>query len=242
MQDIIEKLLIVQDRDRKLIRVRQGLSVIPQERKQLLENAAAGQAALDAAKMKVKHLESDRKRLELEVDSRKQQMDKYQVQQFQTRKNEEFRAIGKEIETTKHDIFEIENQIIEVMEQSEAAQKAVVAATQNANAHRKLADEQVALLDAREKNLQKELAEIEAERSQLAASVDEATLNRYERMLKNKGENVIVSVERGVCGGCHMRLSRQTVVSCRAQQELISCINCGRILYYTAGMDISVDE
>ncbi|MEI7730875.1 MAG: C4-type zinc ribbon domain-containing protein [Verrucomicrobiota bacterium] len=242
MQDIIEKLLVVQDRDRKLIRVRQELSIIPIERRQLIENAVKGQAGLEAAKHQVMQLESDRKRLELEAESKKQQMDKYSVQQFQTRKNDEFRAIGNEIETAKRAIFEIENQILENMEQSEAAQKEVVAAQQVAAAAKKLADEKVSNLDAREKNLQQELASVEADRRKLAEGVDAATLNRYERMLKNKGENVVVNIEHGACGGCHMRLSRQTVVSCRGGQEIIQCNNCGRILYYLPGMDVDVAE
>jgi len=30
------------------------------------------------------------------------------------------------------------------------------------------------------------------------------------------------------------------VVSCRASQEIITCPNCGRILYYTPDMDMAV--
>jgi predicted nucleic acid-binding Zn-ribbon protein len=39
-----------------------------------------------------------------------------------------------------------------------------------------------------------------------------------------------------------MTLSRQTVVSTCADQEIITCTNCGRILYYTSGMDLAVAE
>ena len=53
---------------------------------------------------------------------------RYANQQFQTRKNEEYRALAHEIETCKDAIFKIENQEIELMEQAEAAQKEVAAA------------------------------------------------------------------------------------------------------------------
>ena len=49
MLDAIEKLLILQDRDRKLIRLREEVAHIPVERQQLQAKAAASQAALDAA-------------------------------------------------------------------------------------------------------------------------------------------------------------------------------------------------
>ena len=66
--------------------------------------------------------------------------------------------------------------------------------------------------------------------------------NRYERLLKSKGDNVIVGVDNGVCGGCHMKLSAQILVTCQGHKELVSCINCGRILYYTRDMALSPAE
>ncbi len=39
-----------------------------------------------------------------------------------------------------------------------------------------------------------------------------------------------------------MLLSRQIVVSCQSEQEVLFCPNCGRILYYTPDMDVAVAE
>jgi len=69
--------------------------------------------------------------------------------------------------------------------------------------------------------------------------VDEMVRARYERLVKSKGENVLVGVQHGVCGGCHMKLPAQTLVACQAGQELVSCTNCGRILYYTRDMELA---
>jgi predicted nucleic acid-binding Zn-ribbon protein len=72
--------------------------------------------------------------------------------------------------------------------------------------------------------------------------VEDDARMRYERLSKQKGHNVVVGIERGVCGGCHMRLNPQIVVSCRAEQEIVTCPNCGRILYYTRDMDMVVAD
>ncbi len=66
--------------------------------------------------------------------------------------------------------------------------------------------------------------------------MEEGARNRYERLFKSKGDNVVVGVEHSVCGGCHMKLPPQIIASCRGQAELVTCPNCGRILYYTADM------
>lgn len=238
MFETIEKLLVLQDRDRQIYRVKSELDHIEPERQVLKTRSAGAQGALDRAKLKVKELESKRKDLDLEVQGKKQQIEKYANQQLQTRKNEEYRALAHEIETCKAAITKIEDQELELMEQGEAAQREVVRATQLSAEAKKLMDSQLGQLATREENLKKELAQLTSNREQLAAAVGDSARARYERLVKSKGDNVVVGVQHGVCGGCHMKLPAQILVTCQAQNELVGCINCGRILYYSPDMDL----
>ena len=242
MQEIIEKLLVLQDRDRKISRVTQELAHIGPERESLKAKAASTQTALDAAKLSVKKIESERKQRDLEIEGKKTQIDKYLNQQLQTRKNEEYKALTHEIEMAKEVIFKIEDAEIVLMEQAEIAQKSVVTATAEAAAAKKLVDDQIGLLNQREENLKKEFTELTAGREQLASAVDDSTRSRYERLFKSKGENVVVTVEHSACGGCHMKLPTQIVTNCRAQGELVTCPNCGRILYFDRGMELTAAD
>jgi len=242
MLEVIEKLIVLQDRDRKILGTKDELAHIEPERRDLQNRATGSQARLDAAKLRVKHIESDRKKLELDVDAKQQQIDKYSLQQLQTKKNEEYRALANEIENCKKVITQIEDQELELMEQAEAAQKEVVAAQQIAAEAKKLADGKLAELDMREKNLRADLGALESNRAELASAVDDDARARYERLLKNKGGNVVVGVSHHSCGGCHMKLSRGTVVACQAQQEIVTCSSCGRILYFTRDMDLAIAD
>lgn len=239
MLDAIEKLLILQDRDRKLLRTRTELAHIDPERKALHEKAAGALQHLDDAKLKVRQVETERKRLELEVDSLKQKIEKYSLQQFQTKKNDEFKALAHEIDTCKAAIVKLEDQELELMEQAETLQKTAAAASQASAQAKNLVDSQVEAIAVREQSLKKELAELELNRGELAAAVEAGALSRYERLLKNKGENVVVGIPHGVCGGCHMKFPPQIVLSCKQEQEIVTCPNCGRILYYTRDMDMA---
>jgi len=242
MLDIIEKLLILQDRDRKLLRVTQELAHIGPERESLRAKAVATQHQLEAAKLRVRQIESERKQRDLEIEAKKSQIEKYLNQQLQTRKNEEYKALTHEIEMAKEVIFKIEDAEIVLMEQAEAAQKEVVRASAEAAAAKKLVEDQIGQLDQREGNLRKELTELQSGRTQLASAVDESTRNRYERLFKSKGENVVVGVEHSACGGCHMKLPTQIVTHCRAQSEIVTCQNCGRILYFSRDMVLTAAE
>jgi len=242
MLETIEKLLLLQDRDRKIHRVQQELAQIGPERETYRTKAMVTQAQLETAKTSIKQIESDRKRLELDVGVKKQQIEKYANQQLQTRKNEEYRALSHEIDTCKADITKIEDQEIVLMEQAELVQKEAGGLSREADEIKKLAEGQIAQLNQREENLKKELAELQRGRAELAAAVDQTVCQRYERLFKSKGENVVVGVHHGVCGGCHMKLPAQILVMCQAQQEIVSCTNCGRILYYTRDMALAAAE
>src|SRR5207249_3481884 len=174
MLEAIEKLLILQDRDRKISRLRSELANIGPERQALAAKTASSQAALDAAKERIKQIESDRKKLELDAEAKKQAIERYSLQQFQTKKNDEYRALAHEIEMAKEAIVKLEDQQLELMEQAEAAQKEAAATARVAEESKKVADKLLADLANRDQNLKKELESLEADRGQLASAVDES--------------------------------------------------------------------
>jgi predicted nucleic acid-binding Zn-ribbon protein len=242
MLEVIEKLLILQDRDRKIRRSRAELGSIEPQRQAMKSKAAGAQTALDTLRQRGKEIETKRKQLELEVATRKERIEKYSQQQFQTRKNDEYQALTKEIETCRAEIARIEDEEIELMERAEEVAKHVESAAKAFQEAQAFVENEIRQLDESERNLQQELAGLESNRSELAGAVEASALGRYERIMKSRGDNVIVGIEHGVCGGCHMKIPAQVVVNCRAQQEVTTCTNCGRILYYTRDMILTATE
>lgn len=242
MLEAIEKLLILQDRDRRLIRLRAEVANIEPQRRLVLNRQAAAEQEFEKARQQSLQFESDRKKLELDAEAKRAQIDKYSAQQWQTKKNEEYRALAHEIEMAKEVIRGLEDQQLAIMEQIEAGEKRLqeaAAVLKKAKADCAVQLEQMAETETRVK---KQLADAEAARTEFSATVDESTLARYERILKSKGDKVVVGVDRGVCGGCHMRLARQEVVTTQGEKEIVNCPNCGRILYYTRDMDVKVTD
>jgi len=62
------------------------------------------------------------------------------------------------------------------------------------------------------------------------ARVDGRLVSRMERMF-DRGRKAIVPVRGQSCGGCHLELSRSTMLALRHGKNLQACQNCGRILY-----------
>ena len=176
------------------------------------------QAQLETAKTRVKQIESDRKQLELDVEGKKSQIEKYANQQLQTRKNEEYRALAHEIETCKADITQIEDQEIVLMEQAEAAQKEVVRAHARSRRDEKTGRRPDRPTRPARGKFQEGTRRIAAGPGGTGGRGGRIRAQRYERLFKSKGENVVVGVHHGVCGGCHMKLPAQMLVTCQAPE------------------------
>jgi hypothetical protein len=225
-----------------LAQLQAELDAIPPQRAGAARRGAALEATVESAKAKTRQLDADRKQLELEVETRNERIARYSLQQFQTKRNEEYRALSHEIETCKREITRLEDQQLELMEQAEAGHRFVREATEQSAQTRRESERILADVAQREAALQKQLAELQAGRKDLAEAVEPGLLARYERLRPTKGEKVVVGVEHGACGGCHVGLPAQVILGCRSAQELVQCPNCGRILFYTRDMDMLRSE
>lgn len=242
MLEDLEKLLILQERDRRLLRLRAEIANIEPQRRLVEQRRSATSQEFEMARQQTLRLETERKRLELEVGTKKELIEKYSTQQWQTRKNEEYKALSHEIDSCKKAIQNLDDQQLELMEQIERAEKHAAAASEALKKARADCELQLEQLATTEERLTRQLADAEAARAESTAGIEPGLLNRYERILKSKGGNVIVGVDRGVCGGCHMKISRQDVLNTQAGREIVNCPNCGRILYYTRDMDLKPSE
>jgi len=204
---------------------------MPQQRQNLEAQLAASAAALGALKSKAQHLEMDRKTLELDAGTRRESINRLKTQQYETRKNDEFRAMGNEIERYEKEIQKIEDQELELMDQADKLKVEVVAEEKKAAGARESIARQMADLEEKAKTLEGRLNALTAERTELSGKVEEDWLSRFERLFASKGDAAVVALEHEVCTGCHMKVTTQTAHRVKNGKEIVSCEQCGRILY-----------
>jgi hypothetical protein len=229
----IEQLLILQDRDRKIRALKHELKLAPTQRKDVDTRLSTAQQHLDAAKQTGREIEVERKKLENEAQSKRDQIARYQTQKFQTRKNEEFQALTNEIKRLEDEVRVIEDRELELMESAENMKMAIADAEKENAAVKAQAQRQLGDLDARIAAIQEQLKAVESERATLAASIQEELLETYNHLFHSKGDNAVSPLEHDVCMGCHMKLTTQTVVRVKAGREVVHCEQCGRILYWS---------
>src|SRR5215469_606416 len=143
-------------------------------------------ASLEAIKQKARHVEIDRKKLELDVGTRNESINRLKTQQYQTRKNDEFQAIGHEIQRYENEIRTLEDQELELMEQGDKLKVEVAAEEKKAAATKDSISRQMSDLGEKGKALETRLQELSKERKELAEKLDEDLLSRFERLFASK--------------------------------------------------------
>ena len=234
MHSELEQLLVLQDRQQKIRQIQTEIKTLPLERAHLESQLAATAAGVELLRQKGRQVEIERKKLELDVGTRAESIARLKTQQYQTRKNDEFQAIGHEIERYENEIRKLEDQELELMIEADKFKGEIEAADKSARATKESISRQLTDLETKSKALGTQQQELETERETLAAKIDPDLLDQFERLFNSKGDAAVVALEHGVCTGCHMKVTTATAARVKAGKEIVSCEQCGRILYLAA--------
>ncbi|WP_018970600.1 zinc ribbon domain-containing protein [Rubritalea marina] len=227
----VESLLIVQDRDQKILIQRRELERVPRDKASAEDKLSNDKSAVSCAKEAYQENQVAIKNTELDIATRRDTIAKLKTQQFETKKNEEYTSLGKDVERYAEMIDELETQELELMEQADELKEKHTQAIAALEVTQKEVDQDIAHLEVKANECQGRLDELLSERSELIAKVDDNLITLYERLLKTKGNDPVVPLKGSQCGGCHMKVTPSTVASVLAEKGITQCENCGRILY-----------
>jgi len=160
MQDTLSNLLILQDRDLRKIQIESELQRIPKEEEHIELTLKTQSVDYEAHKKAAQQIEVQRKELDNEVKAKESKIAKYQTQQMETKKNEEYQALGHEIERTKQEISDLEDQELQLMEDYDQAQKEVDAEAIHVKEYEAAAQNRRQALVGKKKNLETELEKL----------------------------------------------------------------------------------
>jgi predicted nucleic acid-binding Zn-ribbon protein len=232
MNPTVEALLVLQERDARVATLTSELDAAPRQMATVDAEVASRTAKFEELKLRTRQIEADRKKIDLDVQTKQAAIARYKSQQQQTRKNEEFSALNHEIEHAEKDISVLEDSELELMEAYDKGLAAVAEAQKELLVFQEKAKQKKAELEKRAATLSSDLIAAEEKQAAAEKTVPEDALSRYRRILKSKKDVAIVPIRHGACGGCHMKLTSQTVLSAKAAENLIACENCGRLVYW----------
>ena len=179
----------------------------------------------------------DREQRKLEAD-----IDQVRARSERDQQRMQVSTSAKEAENLQHEIAslarrqgDLEDQLLELMERCEEADKRLSAVTAQLGESSTASDDAVAGRDKAFAEIDASVAEQQARRAALAGEVPADLRARYERIRSSSGGIGAARLYRRRCEGCHLELSGGDLEAVRGAppDEVVHCEECGRILVRT---------
>ena len=234
MKAELQKLIALQNLDTTIRKLEKDQQATPERRAEIereFDQRAFEIRALENRRDEAKHT---RARLENEVMEQKGRAERAERNLMSSKKPDEYTAAIREADAARKQISALETQILEQMEQLEQAEgslkeRADEIATMNSDREAKLK-----AFDEESGTIGERLATARKEREEVFAGLPKALSAQYSRIGARIRDGVAVAEARNrSCSACFMSLRPQMMAEIRRGDEIITCDNCGRILYVT---------
>lgn len=193
---------------------------------------AAERAAVDAARQALREAELHAKTVEAELRSSEDHRGKLRSQQMLVKKNDEYQALGREIEAAEAEVGAAEEKEIAALYAVDERRAALK--QEDATRAAAIREHETRLQAARERalDLQRKLADATAAVAEARPRVSAPLLASYDRLCKAGKFPPLVPLKGQVCGGCHMRVSNHIENAVRKGEATATCDQCGRLLFH----------
>ena len=242
MKAELEKLIALQNLDTTIRKLEKELEAIPQRRAEIereFDQRAFEIRALESRRDEAKHT---RARLENEVVEQRGRAERAERNLMSSKKPDEYTAAIREADAARKQISTLETQILEQMESLENAEalldeRAGEIASLNSDREARLK-----AFDELTEQQSRQLTASRAEREQVFGNLPKAMSTMYSRISARIRDGVAVAEARNrSCTACFMSLRPQVMAEIRRGEEIITCDNCGRILYYAPAESLQTD-
>ena len=228
----LSQLTKLQEVDTALVELEHQKGALPKKveeltriRKELLTSIEKNQERLKEIVVEVRQIQG------METD-KKEKTDRLQNQLYLVKTNREYDALMSEIDHLKAEIDEKELKELELSEEKERLEEQVKLDSLRI-------EQMVAELSARRQELEETIASTEKEhkelmlrRETLTPSIDARHMALYDRVRGARKGVAVVPVVDHSCGGCHSRLTSQSIVEIRDGDRVDQCPVCRRILFW----------
>ena len=242
MKAELQKLIALQNLDTTIRKLEKDQQALPERRAEIereFDQRAFEIRALETRRDEAKHT---RARLENEVVEQRGRVERAERNLMSSKKQEEYTAAIREADSARKQISALETQILEQMETLEQAEAAL----------NERADEIASLKSDREARLKafddetgtigERLTVARKDRDEVFANLPKQLSGMYARIKARIRDGVAVAEARNrSCTACFMSLRPQVMAEIRRGEEVLTCDNCGRILYYVPSESIEAD-
>jgi uncharacterized protein len=229
--DLLANLQIIDQSLRaKTLAVEEG-----QGRVAALEEAVQAQSAAAAtARGELTTVGARQQDLEARLSANETKLKDRRMRLARIRSDKDLGVARREVDLLKEETGTIENELISVLEQVEAAGAKLRGIEEELARLRAAMETEAAELRETVSRLSGEIERERTVRNALVEGLDGDLRRKYEMIFSRRGGLAVVEIREGTCQGCRMRVPPQLFNEIQRNEQVILCPSCQRMLYWRA--------
>jgi predicted nucleic acid-binding Zn-ribbon protein len=229
----LEQLIALQNADTSIRSLQAEIEAIPHRRAEVEREFDRRAFEIRALETRRDEARSERARLETEVLEQRVRAERAERNLMSSKNEHEYTAAIREADAARKQISQLETQILEKMESFDEAAGQLKEREPEIARMRAELDERIRALEEQARAQTEELASLRSKRERLLEGLPKNTSALYKRISARIRDGIAVAEARnGACTACFMSLRPQVMAEVRRGDEIITCDNCNRILYY----------
>jgi uncharacterized protein len=238
----IEQLVILQGVDNEIIGLRKTLDQAPQQLKQLEERLGDLESQRTIYQEKIDALKKQRGRLEKDMEEDEFKIKKSKNKLMMVENTKEYHAMMREMDNLEKMNRLREEERTALVEELTNQEKELATREEEFTALAREIEEKRTALDDQLSEAQKRVDVLSKKRAQAGKLIPPPIMGRYEFIRSRISNPVIVPVNQGICDGCHISITPQSFIELQKGQQILSCPNCQRLIYWSEHFDSGKDD
>lgn len=232
MNTHLQLLIAFQHLDSKIIQLQERTHQIPESIEELNTTLDESREKLEEAETFLGEKNARRRDLELDVEALRGKLSKYRSQLTEVKTNKEYQAVLHEIATAEGEITTKEDQILEGMMVIEEKEQLGETLRKEFEHKEKEILQKRSELEKFAAEAQAQIDDLENEKSQLGTQIPDELSQQYGKIATARNGLALAEAKDQSCQACHVKLRPQLFAELKTKQEIITCENCNRFLYW----------
>jgi len=229
----LEQLIALQNADTHIRRLQAELESNPRRRAEIENEFDQRAFEFKALEQKRDAARAARAQLEREMAEQRVRAEKAERDLMSSKNSKSYEAAIREVDAAKKQVSELETKILEQMEAADSAEKTLAEREQEFSHLLAEREERLRTFDEQTRVRSEEVEARRRERERLFASLPASVKGQYQRIAARIRDGVVMAEARnGSCSACFIALRPQVMSQIRRGEEIVTCDNCNRILYY----------
>ena len=238
MGAMLDALLALQNIELQIVDIRRQLAARERGVRQQAAKLKAADDLLAAEREELRRTQIQMDEVDVELKSRGTHIAKLRENLNTVRTNKEYAAVLSQLNNEKADVTRLESRAFELLAAVEARKKTLAERQEVVQQEtQRLAALESQVVQAQDSftdrlaNLERQRADAEQRLDSKALELFNRISERYEGEVMGKVVQVHPRRQEFLCEGCNMSLAAERANALMTRDELITCDNCGRILF-----------